>query len=343
MYNFKNDYNKGCHPFILERLEEYNNIQFEGYGEDQICENAKQRIKEKLQYDKCDLHFLTGGTQTNLVTISSILRPYQGVISANTGHINVHETGAIEATGHAIISIESKDGKIYAEQIEKVLDSHYADDSFEHTVQPGMVYISNPTEVGTIYSKEELIEIKTICKRYDIPLYMDGARLSSALTAEENNIEFKDLCQLCDLFYIGGTKCGALFGECLVIINDKYKKDFRYAMKQREAMLAKSFVLGIQFDALFSDDLYLKLGRYENNLAEFFAKGLSNHGFSFLQKQNTNQIFPILPNDKINQLKQKYDFHIWESVDEKNSAIRICTSWGTSKEAIEELLEDIIK
>lgn len=342
MYNFKNDYNKGCHPFILKRLEEYNNIQFEGYGEDQICENVKQKIKEKLKCDNCDLHFLTGGTQTNLVTISSILRPHQGVISANTGHINVHETGAIEATGHAIIPIESTDGKIYAKQVEEVIDSHYIDESMEHTVQPGMVYISNPTEVGTIYKKNELLELKEVCDRYSIPLYMDGARLASALTAEENNIEFKDLCDLCDVFYIGGTKCGAMFGECLVIVNDKYKKDFRYIMKQRGAMLAKSFVLGLQFDVLFTEDLYLELGRYENQLAKHFSEKLSGQ-FDFFQKQETNQIFPILPNDKIYQLKEKYDFHIWESVDEKNSAIRICTSWGTSKEAIDHLINDTLK
>lgn len=342
MYNFKNDYNKGCHPLVLERLEKDNDIQYEGYAEDEICELAKAKIKKLLECDTCDLHFLSGGTQTNLVTISSILRPHQGVISASSGHIYVHETGAIEATGHAILPIESTDGKIYADQVENLIAGHFADETFEHTVQPGMVYISNPTEVGTIYKKQELMNLKDVCNKYEIPLYMDGARLASALTARENDLEFKDLCNVCDAFYIGGTKCGSLFGECLVIVNDKYKKDFRYMMKQRGALLAKSFVLGLQFDTLFTDNLYLKLGKYENDLANHFSDQLKD-SISFFQNQVTNQIFPILSNKKIDELSEKYAFHVWEKIDENQSAIRICTSWGTDREKIDELINDIKK
>lgn len=342
MYNFKNDYNKGCHEKIIRRLEKENDQQFDGYGEDTISSCVKEKIKGKLKNWNCDIHFFSGGTQTNLTTIASILKPHQGVLSAITGHINTHETGAIEATGHQIISIETKNGKITAKQIEDKINIHYNDESFEHMVQPGMVYISNPTELGTIYRKDELLEINKVCKKYKIPLYIDGARLASALTAKENDVKISDLCNLCDVFYIGGTKCGALMGECLVIVNEIYQKDFRYIMKQKGALLAKSFILAIQFDELFTNNLYFELGKYENYLAEKMSTCLEGKIF-FLQKQYTNQIFPILSNEKIKTLRKKYSFFVWEKIDLNNSAIRICLSWGTNEKIVDELIEDILR
>ncbi len=342
MYNFKNDYNQGCHENILKRLQIENQTSFDSYGEDKISNMAKEKIKTILKNEECELHFLSGGTQTNLVTISSVLKPYQGVISAVTGHIYVHETGAIEATGHQIIPVKTKDGKIKAEQVEEMMIQHKNNENYEHSVQPGLVYISNPTEVGTIYRKEELVALNQVCSKYDIPLYMDGARLSSALTAKENNVEFQDLCKLCDLFYIGGTKCGGFLGECLVIANKSYQKDFRYMMKQRGALLAKGFLLGIQFDELFTNNLYLQLGQYENHLADRISEKL-NGKITFYQKQYTNQVFLVLSNRKINELNKKYSFTIWDKIDDNYTAIRICVSWGIEACVVEELIEDILK
>ena len=342
MYNLKNDYNQGCHKNILKRLNDENMKQFDSYGEDSISCSAKEKIRKFLKNEDCDLHFLSGGTQTNLVLISSVLKPYQGVISARTGHIYVHETGAIEATGHQIIPIETMDGKITAVQVEDVITKHNNDENHEHTVQPGMVYISNPTELGTIYRKQELLELYQICKKHNIPLYMDGARLASALTAKENDVDFTDLCNLCDMFYIGGTKCGALLGECLVIVNKKYQKDFRYSMKQKGALLAKSFILATQFDELFTNNLYLELGYYENQLANKISENLTGK-IDFFQKQYTNQIFPILSNVKIEELKKKYSFYIWDKIDEEHLAVRICVSWGTNIKIVDELIADLIK
>lgn len=341
MYNFQNDYNRGCHPKILENLQIENETQYFGYSEDPLTEKAKNKVKEVLGNENCEVHFLSGGTQSNLTVISSILRPHQGVISSTDGHINTHETGAIEATGHKVIALETPDGKLKAEQIRQTLEGHYGDETHEHIVQPGMVYISNPTELGTIYKKAELEAIHAVCKEYDIPLYIDGARLAMALTARDNDILFTDLCDLCDVFYMGGTKCGALFGECVVLVHDRYKKDFRYIMKQKGAMLAKGFVLSSQFNTLFSNNLYLELGSYANGLAEKIGTAL-NGKIEMFQEQVTNQVFPILTNEKIEALKTKYDFYVWCPIDEKRSAVRFCVFWGTDEQVVDELIADIL-
>jgi threonine aldolase len=341
MYNFQNDYNRGCHPKVLENLQAENGTQFYGYSEDPLTQEARGLVKKALGNEDCHVHFLSGGTQCNLTVISSVLRPHQGVISSGDGHINTHETGAIEATGHKVITLDTPDGKLRANQVRDAIEGHYGDETHEHIVQPGMVYISNPTELGTIYQKAELEAIHAVCKEYHIPLYMDGARLAMALTARDNDVDFKDLCDLCDIFYIGGTKCGTLIGECLVLVGDRYKKDFRYVMKQKGAMLAKGFVMSSQFKTMFTDNLYLDLGAYTNRLAEKIGSALDGKVDMF-QKQVTNQIFPILSNDKIDELKKKYDFYVWCPIDEKRSAVRICVFWGTDEEVLDELIADIL-
>lgn len=341
MYNFQNDYNRGCHPKILENLQMENETQYYGYSEDALTKEAKRKVKQALACEACEVHFLSGGTQSNLTVISSILRPHQGVISSTDGHINTHETGAIEATGHKVIALETPDGKLTVEQVRQTLEGHYADETHEHIVQPGMVYISNPTELGTIYKKAELEAIYGVCKEYEIPLYIDGARLAMALTARDNDIALTELCDLCDVFYIGGTKCGALFGECVVLVNDRYKKDFRYIMKQKGAMLAKGFALASQFNTLFTDNLYLELGAYTNRLAGKIGRALAGK-VDMYQDQVTNQIFPILTNTKIAELKEKYDFYVWCPVDEARCAVRICVFWGTDENVVDALIEDIL-
>lgn len=342
MYSFTNDYSEICHPNILKRLLLENNNQFSGYSEDQLSEDAKKRIKGLLKDNKVDIHFLTGGTQTNLITILNCLKVHQGVISANTGHIATHESGAIEATGHKVLTIDSNDGKLYPKEVEQLLVDFENNETFEHVVEPGMIYISLPTEVGTIYSKKELKELHKLAKKYKIPFFIDGARLASALTSKENDIKFNELTNLCDMFYIGGTKCGAMIGECLVIVDDLYKKHFRPLMKQRGALLAKGFVLSIQFDELFKDDLYFEIGHHENDLADKLNESLLKGGIKMFQKQVTNQIFPILTNDKIADLQKNYNFHIWEKIDENNSVIRLCISFSTNENIVDDLIKDIL-
>jgi threonine aldolase len=343
MYSFTNDYSEICHPNILRRLLLENDNQFSGYSEDQISDDAKTKIKGLLKDNNVDIHFLTGGTQTNLITILNCLNVHQGVISANTGHIATHESGAIEATGHKVLTIDSADGKLYPKEVEQMMVDFENNETFEHVVEPGMIYISLPTEVGTIYSKKELKELHKLAKKYKIPFFIDGARLASALTSKENDIRFNEMTKLCDMFYIGGTKCGAMIGECLVIVNDSYKKHFRPLMKQRGALLAKGFVLAIQFDELFKDDLYFTIGHHENDLADKINESLLKGGIQMFQNQVTNQIFPILKNDKIKELKKNYNFHIWEKIDESNSVIRLCISYATNENVVNNLIKDILK
>jgi len=343
MYSFTNDYSEMCHPLILENISKCLNNQYGGYSSDSIFKALNQKIIKLLDNPESQIYLFSGGTQTNLVTIKSVLQPYQGVISADTGHISTHETGAIEACGHKILTIPSSDGKIYAQEVAKLCQSHFEDPNFEHTVQPGMVYISNPTEVGTIYKKSELEALIKVCHQYHIPLFLDGARLATALTSKENDIDFKDLAKLTDMFYIGGTKCGALFGECLVINSPKYQKNFRYIMKQKGALMAKGFVMATQFDTLFTDGLYFKIGQHENDLANYFSAQLQSHAVKMFQPQATNQIFPILTNSKINDLKTNFDFQIWEKISADTSAIRICISFMTTKSVVDQLIAAIIK
>ncbi|MFR1708619.1 MAG: threonine aldolase family protein [Clostridium sp.] len=337
MYSFKNDYSEGAHPRILETLINCNLQQSEGYGEDEFTEEAIKLIKEKIRRNDVDVHLLVGGTQTNLTAISAFLRPHEAVIAAKTGHVLVHETGAIESTGHKVISVDVEDGKLTKAHIEKVLEEH----TDEHMVKPKLVYISNSTEIGTIYKKEELEELSQACKEHDLYFYLDGARLGSALCSKENNMEIHELAQLVDAFYIGGTKGGALMGEALVICKDSLKIDFRYHIKQKGALLAKGRLLGIQFEELFKDNLYFDLAGHANNMAEILKEGIEGLGYNFMINSPSNQIFPILPNKLIEKLEEKYLFIIWEKIDEENSAIRLVTSWATDERMVLEFISDI--
>ena len=335
MYSFKNDYSEGAHPRILETLLRTNLEQSEGYGKDTYCEQAEKLIKDKLNNQEVDVHFISGGTQTNLIAISSFLRPYEAVISANTGHIYVNEAGSIEATGHKVIPIDVEDGKLRKEDILLVLTKY----SNEHVVKPKLVYISNSTEIGTIYTKSELENLSQVCNENNLMLFMDGARLGSAITCRENDLTLEDISKLTDIFYIGGTKNGALLGEALVICNKKLQDDFRYNLKQKGAMLAKGRLLGIQFIELFKDDLFFEIGKHENDMADILREGINNLGYDFFVNSPSNQIFPILNNSVLNELEKYYGFSIWEKIDENRSAIRLVTSFATKKEVCEEFIK----
>ncbi len=343
MIYFECDYHEGAHPEILKRLCDTNFEQTMGYGVDPHCENARALIRKACGKEDADVHFLVGGTQTNTTVIASLLKPYQGVICASSGHINVHETGAIESTGHKVLPIETKEGKISADSVRGYIVSHYEDASFEHIVQPGMVYISHPTESGTLYTKSELCALFEVCREFDIPLFVDGARLGYGLCAESSDLGLCDIASLCDVFYIGGTKVGALFGEAVVITNDKYKKDFRYMIKQRGGMLAKGRLLGIQFEALFENGLYFDISRHALRLAYKIRTALKELGVEMLFESDTNQQFPIFDDKVLEKLLKKYEFCYWQRVSETSSAVRICTSWATKEENVELLIEDLKK
>lgn len=335
MYSLKNDYSEGAHPKILEALVKTNLEQDAGYGEDKYCQEAIELIKEKLQNDNVDIHFIPGGTQTNLISVAAFLKSHEACIAAKTGHIFANETGAIEATGHKVIAVDTEDGKLRKEDILSVLKS-YAN---EHVVKPKLVYISNSTEIGTIYNKKELQELREVCMENKLLLYMDGARLGSALACEENDLKLCDFAELTDAFYIGGTKNGALIGEVLVICNDFLKEDFRYHLKQRGALLAKGRLLGIQFTELFRENLFFEIGKYENDMADILRDGINELGYEFLVNSPSNQIFPIMPNTVIEKLQEKYSFIVWGSEDEENSSIRLVTSWATNKEVVTGFVE----
>ncbi|GAB6178786.1 low specificity L-threonine aldolase [Desulfotomaculum defluvii] len=337
MYSFKNDYSESAHPRLLNALIETNMEQVEGYGQDCYSLQAVEILKQIIKRNDIDIHFLSGGTQTNLTALSAFLRPHEAVISASTGHILVHETGAIEATGHKIIAIEVDDGKLNPNHIKAAVDMH----EDEHMVKPKLVYISNPTEIGSIYTKYELEQLNKCCRENNLFLFVDGARLGSALCSEENDLTLADMGGLVDAFYIGGTKNGALLGEALVICNNLLKNDFRYHMKQKGAMLAKGKVLGIQFLELFKDDLYFGLARHANEMAGLLRQEISRAGYRFLTHSPSNQIFPVLPNWLITKLQKRYSFYVWGKVDEDHSAIRLVTSWATKKEAVLSFIDDL--
>lgn len=335
MYSFKNDYSEGAHPRILEALIKTNMEQTNGYGLDEFSQKAIELIKEKIKGRDVDVHLLVGGTQTNLVSMAAFLRPHEAVISAETGHILVHETGAIEATGHKVISVPSKDGKLKARDIIEVVQGH----TDEHMVKPKLVYISNPTEIGTIYKKTELEAISQVCKEKDLLLFVDGARLGSALCSAENDLTINEIADLVDAFYIGGTKGGAFMGEALVICNDILKRDFRFHIKQRGAMFAKGRILGIQFLELFKDNLYFELAHHANEMADILRAGIKKAGWEFMIETSTNQVFPIFSNDLIKKLEEKYDFILWERIDEESSALRLVTSWATKEEEVKNFVK----
>lgn len=346
MYYFHNDYSEGCHPLVLQRLTQTNLEQTMGYGMDDYCRKAADRICGLCGSNSLAVHFLVGGTQANLTVISAALRPHQGVISAESAHINCHETGAVEATGHKVLTIPSCDGKISASQVEETVLAHRSEDGPEHMVQPKMVYISNPTELGTLYSLRELEALSSICRRYGLVLFLDGARLGYGLAARGNDVTLPDLARLCDVFYIGGTKVGALFGEAVVISNRAIAEDFRYLIKQHGGMLAKGRLLGLQFDTLLTDGLYISISEHANRLADQIRGVLSDLGYPFLIEGTTNQIFPILPDALLERLQKNFTFTEQGRVDDRHRAVRLCTSWATTQQSVDALcreLEEISK
>lgn len=338
-YLFFNDYSEGAHPAVLQLLVKTNFDQEAGYGVDSLGMAAQLLIKKQLKRKDVDIHFLSGGTQTNLIALSSMLKPYESVIAAETGHICVHEAGAIEATGHKIHTVTSADGKLTVEGIDAIVKAHVD----EHMVKPRVVFISNSTELGTIYKKAELKKISDYCRKHGLYLYMDGARLGSGLMSKESDLKLSDLCGLVDMFYIGGTKNGALLGEALVIVNNDLKKNFRFHLKQHGALLAKGRALSTQFKALFTDNLFLDLAQSANVMAEELSTGIEKLGYKFLTKSSTNQIFPIFPDKVIKKLQKNYGFYIWGKADNGSSSIRLVTSWATRESAIQMFLHDLGK
>lgn len=340
-YSFKNDYSEGTHPRILEALVASNFEQQSGYCDDDFSQEAKNHIRKQIQNPNAGVFFLSGGTQANLIALASMLRSFESVIAATSGHINVHETGAIEATGHKINTVFSTDGKIKASQVQAIVDEHQDDPP--HMVKPKLVYISNSTEIGTIYQKHELEELSAVCKANQLYFYMDGARLGSALTSAANDISLPELSALLDAFYIGGTKNGGLIGEAMVINNPIFIADFPYYLKQRGALLGKGRVFGVQFREFFRENLYFELALHANKMAQKLTEGISKAGYSFLTNSPTNQIFPILSNRSIEILSKDYEFYIWKKMDENTSAIRLVTSWSTREESVNEFLTDLEK
>lgn len=341
MIQFQCDYNEGCHPLILQRLMETNLDQTCGYGEDPYCAEARRLVRLACGTPDADVHFLVGGTQTNATVISSVLRPYQGVICAETGHINVHETGAIEHAGHKVLALPAVAGKITARQIADAINAHHADGSHEHMVQPGLVYLSFPTELGTIYSLSELTAISEVCHSRDVPLFIDGARLGYGLTCRASDVTLSDIARLADVFYIGGTKQGALFGEAVVITHPSLGKDFRYCIKQGGGMLAKGRLLGIQFATLLTDNLYFDLAAHANRMAEQIHQAFAAKGITFLVDSPTNQQFPILTDAQLAVLSREFLSDWWCRVDDTHVAVRFCTSWATKEQNVNHLCEVI--
>lgn len=339
MIRFECDYSTGAHPQVLDRLVKTNLEETAGYGMDPHCQRAGALLRRLCLAPNADIHFLVGGTQANTTVIAACLRPYQGVVCAHTGHINTHETGAIESTGHKVLTIPSADGKITAGQLEQLCLAHYDDPNAEHTVQPGMVYLSHPTELGTVYTRAELEAISQTARRHHLPLFVDGARLVYGLAASD--LTLPDLARLCDVFYLGGTKAGTLFGEAVVITRDALKADFRYIMKQRGGMLAKGRLLGVQFEALLEDGLYLQIGKKAVEQALRLQRAFLSKGWPMLVPSATNQQFPILPDAALAVLEKKYSFITWSRVDSEHTAVRLCTTWSTRDQDIEALLADL--
>lgn len=326
----------------MERLVATNYQQTPGYGVDEYCERARTLIREACAMPKAAVHFLVGGTQTNKTIISSILRPHQGVISSQSGHIAIHETGAIESTGHKVITLPCDEkGKLTGAQIRTACEAHYQEDMPEHAIQPGMVYISQPTEYGTLYSLAELEEVRRTCQEYRLPLMIDGARIGYGLVAEGNDVGLPELASLCDVFYIGGTKAGALFGEAVVFCNPALSKDFRYLIKQNGGLLAKGRLLGIQFETLFTDGLYFEIARHADRMAMKLQQAFENLGVKMRHPSTTNQIFPILPNKVLERIAGKYTFSHFEVIDETHTVARFCTCWATLEENVDKLIRDL--
>ncbi|MCA9385165.1 aminotransferase class I/II-fold pyridoxal phosphate-dependent enzyme [Candidatus Dojkabacteria bacterium] len=334
MFSFKNDYSELAHPKVTERLLKHSHQQNDGYGEDMHSQEVTKIIHTYTSSPSAAVHLVSGGTQANIIGLSSMLKPYESVIACTSGHISTHESGAIEATGHKINEVPNANGKITVEQIDRVVKEH----NMEHMVLPRAVFISQATEFGSIYSKKELTDISNFCKQNNLYLYLDGARIGHALMSNDSDLTLEDIGSLTDMFYIGGTKNGALFGEAIVIPNTELQNNFRFIMKQRGGLLAKTHGIALQFLALFEDDLYFQLAQYANTSASKLADGIKAQGYDFFSQSSTNQIFPIFPKTVIQELEKKFDFYLWENIDERTAAIRLVTSWATPESAVEEFL-----
>lgn len=337
MIYFNCDYMEGAHPAILARLTETNMEQTPGYGEDSYCRSAKEKIRKACGCPDAEVFFLVGGTQTNAAVIKAVLRSYEGVVSADSGHINVHEAGAIESDGHKVLTLPERDGKIDADALKKWLVRFYQDGSVTHMVQPGMVYISHPTEYGTLYTKAELEALRRVCDEYHLPLFLDGARLGYGLMADGTDVALTDIAALCDVFYIGGTKVGALFGEAVVVPNKALMPHFFTLMKQQGAVLAKGRLLGIQFDTLFTDDLYFKISKHAMDMAKRLQEIMAAAGVPVWKKSPTNQQFFILSKEVQDRLDGKISYEVWERMENGQAAVRFATSWATTEENLDKL------
>ena len=332
MLSFANDYSNGAHPRVLQHLVRTNGQSAPGYGSDPFCAAAAEKILSACGCPEGQVFFLTGGTQTNQVVISTMLRNWEGVLSARTGHVNLHEAGAIEYTGHKVLPLPEKDGKLSARDIDAFCETFYADEAHEHMVFPGMVYLSFPTEYGTLYSRQELTDISSVCRRRGLPLFLDGARLAYGLASPENDLSLPELASLCDVFYIGGTKAGALCGEAVVFPGGNAPAHFINQIKQHGALLAKGRLLGVQFDALFTDGLYFEIGRHAVDMAMKMKEIFRKKGYAFFLDSPTNQQFVILENEKMEQLRPQVTFSYWEPCDENRTVVRFATGWSTTEE-----------
>lgn len=341
MIRFECDYTEGAHPKIIEALVRTNMEQTRGYGLDEHCEHARQLILQACGSEDARVHFLVGGTQANMTVIDASIRSHQGVISATTGHINVHETGAVEGTGHKVLALDTADGKLEAADVDAYCRAHVEDEESEHTVEPGMVYISNPTEGGLVYTKKEMAALSAVCHRYGLPLFMDGARLGYGLMSDLNDMSLADIASFCDVFYIGGTKVGALFGEAVVFTNPSLEKNFRYQMKRHGGLLAKGRLLGIQFETLFTDRLYFEISKKAVAQAMRIRQAFIDRGYRMWNESHTNQQFVILPERKQQQLSAQFSVTNWAKDADGQHIIRICTSWATTDENVEQLISCI--
>ncbi len=339
MLSFVNDYSEVAHSNILNRLFDIQYNKHAGYGTDVICDRAKAKIRTACDCPDADIYFLVGGTQTNQIVIDTMTAPYEGVLAAETGHVASHEAGAIEFSGHKVLTLPHHDGKIDAGELKDWVETFYADGNHEHMVFPGMVYISHPTEFGTLYSKDELVALRKVCDEFKLPLYLDGARLGYGVACEESDVTLKDVAALTDVFYIGGTKVGAMFGEAVVFTHNNAPKYFVTQMKQHGGLLAKGFMLGVQFDELFTDDLYLNISKNALDTAKKIKAALKEKNYQFLIDSPTNQTFVVMDNEKLAELEKKVNVAFWEKYDATHTAIRICTSWATKMEDVEELIE----
>lgn len=341
MISFESDYNNGAHPAILTAMMNTNDIKTPGYGSDEFCQRAAKKIKAACDCKNADIYFLSGGTQTNSIIISTMLKPFEGVIAATSGHVSIHEAGAIEYTGHKVLELPEKDGKLNARELSSYLKIRTEDSNKEHMVFPGMVYISYPTEYGTLYTKSELTDIYSVCQEYNLPLFIDGARLGYGLMSPECDITLPELCNLCDVFYIGGTKVGAYIGEAVVFTKDNAPTHFVNLIKKHGALLAKGRLIGIQFDTLFTDNLYFAISKHAIDMAMKLKQILKDKGYTFLLDSPTNQQFVIIDNDKYNKLCENVAVSFWEAVDDTHTAIRFATSWATKEEDLKELVKYI--